>query len=441
VAKYGDMTGGRVALAREQRQTASPTREEAGSRPASLARPAPGRHAFADLAIEPIQRAVGFEFETGWNVWDRTNIEVWSRSGKQGKPPSPRVLAKKDMVYQGDDFKVEADEAAESLAELEFIVHPPIEANEEGRKRLFASMTHMTVLGAKLIAAASRAHTSGLPLSLDMATSAQSDKKFLLRAIDNVLAAGPQVTTGITLGKIGKLGQKQGPQERELPASFSATVKQVASTSEVATKAMTQLPEDLQPGSSELHGLLTLIISYLWGGEQAVFYPKQIADVVALARTDFAKLFKLLPQNEQTYFKKTPRAFVGLALDAAGLADEPDAPVIGKVWTDENRSEKKAVGPTRAEWLFFMTQGYDKLSSVHYKEFASSYQGDPTKQHLGSDLESLGEFGEKTEQVGSQHQEAGIFELRNAATKAKIPLLQWAPFAGQVMDYLIALEG
>jgi hypothetical protein len=53
-----------------------------------------------------IQRAIGYEFETGWNVWDCTNIEIWKKNFKPGPPPLPKSLSKKDLIYEGYGFKV-----------------------------------------------------------------------------------------------------------------------------------------------------------------------------------------------------------------------------------------------------------------------------------------------------------------------------------------------
>ena len=202
------------------------------------------------------------------------------------------------------------------------------------------------------------------------------------------------------------------------------------------------LPPQLAPGSPELHSLLGLVAAYMEAGETAVFYPKLITDRVLLARTDFATLFKMLPKNEQDWFRKTPRDFVALALVSAQLGDhDPNKQVITKVWTDENMTDRHPVGPTRERWLWFMTQGYDLLSSLHYRELASSYADRPEEARLGTELESLGEMGARTEEVGAARQQGGIFELRSAAlSRTKLPLLQWEPFTAQVMRYLIALE-
>jgi hypothetical protein len=384
-----------------------------------------------------LQRAVGYEFETGWLVADRSNVEDWKKSGAQGVPPRPQPLKKKDHVYGGSGFKVEADEAVGGNAELEFILHPPVEADESGLVDLTLRMAHMTVLGEKLIGTAGG---SEQPFTMNAATGDVSHQRLVVTPNDAVLRAGPQVTAGISLAKVGALGTKQGT--KELPPAFSATVAQAGNMRENVGELLKFLPEKIQPGSAELRSLLGLCASYLDAGERAVFYPKQITDRLLLARTDFATLFRMLTDNEQAYFKKKPEDFVVLAITAAGLmSPDPEKHVITNVMERETMDSPRApVGPTRRKWLWFITQGYDLLSSAHYKELESTYEGTP-EANLGKSLESMGELGAKTEEVNEARKRGGIFELRGAAvTRTKIPLTEWMPFALQVMQYLIALE-
>jgi hypothetical protein len=96
----------------------------------------------------------------------------------------------------------------------------------------------------------------------------------------------------------------------------------------------------LKTASPELRGLVALLVSYLVrgsmpyrhhgpkteGGEkpddrQSLQVSKQIAPV--MARTDFARVFGLLPQAEQTPFVENPTLFVDLVLQAAALPDGP----------------------------------------------------------------------------------------------------------------------
>jgi hypothetical protein len=401
---------------------------------AVLRPPAPPTVSAAGGAV--VQRAVGFEFETGWLVWDQTAQRQWHATNGQARyepEPPPLPLAKKDVVHTGSGFRVEADEAANSESELEFVVDPPVPATAAGRESLFERMTYMTLLGARLL----RAGAGGARFTLDAATGDAGDDRFLIQPNDEELVAGPQVTAGISLEAVSRIATTR----HALPHPLGQT-KGVAQAVNLEM-ADQYLPQQLWPMKPELKGLLTVMAPYLWSGERAVLYPKQITDSFLLSRTDFSALFKLLPQEDRAYLAKYPIAFMQLALAAAGLeTDALDVPVIQRVWTNEDYEAVRPVGPTRRKWLTMITMGYDLLSSRHYRELAGYYEDSPDEARLGDDLESLGELGGKTEKVGTAQRDAGIFEFRGAGpSRRRIPLLQWEPFTDEMMRYLMALEG
>lgn len=400
----------------------------------------PVQQATASFQLQPVvQRALGFEFETGWKIWDYTPVKIWEKSGKQGEIPNLRPLSKKEAIYDGAGFKVEADEAGGGEAEMEFIIHPPVDANVPGKQELFSRMTYMTVLGAKIIRAAN--NSGGNLFRLSTATNDSFHEKFVVQPLPNELEARPQVTAGISLGKIPELENQQGT--KDLHPMFNHTKKTIKSHKNNVGDLSNYPPFDVTPMSDELKGLFILMGSYISNGEQAIFYPKQIADSSLLARTDFARLYKMIPENEQLFFKKNPSLWVRYALIAAGVDHgESNEPVIGKVWTDEKMTNRRPIGPSREKWLTFIRFGYDLLSAAHHKEYKSTYQG-TEDEGTGKKLESLGELGSKTEKVGSEQKDGGIFEFRSAALANKtgiLPLLDWQPFTRNTMDYFVELE-
>lgn len=361
-----------------------------------------------------VQRAVGFEFETGWLVYERSLPP--SSVPKGFRPPPPKPLKKKDRVATMRGFKVEADEAAGGLAELEFIVHPPVTVAPDNEDHLDFIMSYIEIFGRDLL----KKGLSQEVFGLEEVTGQGGHAKFLIRKGDDELKAGPQVTSGISLEKVAEIGSKKG-----LPESFARSVMTIGSiTASIDEAALDELlPE--KGMSAQLRGLLAFLVSVLWGGEQGgLEYPKQITDVFLLGRTDAASMFRLLPTEERETYSRGdgPWKFVRLVLTAAGVPDEGDVPVIVKGVRPHVGAEYTPVGPTRAKWLFFLTQGFDLLSHEVNEEF-----------------ESMGELGAKTEPVGSQRKEAPIFELRGAQT-TKIPLPEWKPFALQTFRFLIGLE-
>lgn len=385
-----------------------------------------------------VQRAVGFEFETGWLVQkDMTeaahdDVEV------------PQVLApmeKKEKIgvsaYNG--FKLEADEAAGGQSEIEFITFPPIEEHGANIAVLSSIMAEVERLGNALIT------KSGGTFTLDEVTGKLYDVNYVITPKDGDLKAGPQITSGIDLAKISRLGSHRqainlAPQE--LKDSIREIEGAAAEVAEINTgKRM----------SPQLLGLLTLMASYLQKGRGrmgedyikpfmndprsryglALNYPKRIAEPL-LSRTQFGKLFSLIPMEEQLYYRANPKAWLDLVIESAGgyKLYDPLKPVIERgIQEDEsdpNNLNVKAVGPTRVEWILGIPEGSDPLTKM-------------------KDSESMGEFGNKTEGVGpgsySGHgmTEAGIFEFRGAQTR-KIPLSQWKQFAVDFLKYVIVLH-
>ncbi|GAA2669124.1 MULTISPECIES: hypothetical protein [Actinosynnema] len=382
-------------------------------------RPRSPRQARPDPATTPVaQRKVGFEFETGWLV--RKKRLIGSSS-----------MAKKDPIGPAHTgFKLEADEAGGGKSEIEFIVHPPVEESAEGEQDLDRTMTALANLGTALQTTASTRPT----FLLSQATGRADDHAYLVEPTsDRALRAGPQVTSGLDLAKIPRLRQDAVPIPDAL--TNTAALMQFRANS-------VQVPGVGAP-SAKLVGLLTLITQYLTAGGTphkaelsaldansryniALNYPKQIGDEL-LARTDFAHLFTLLPDDEQAHWRAHDDEWVNLALTntpPALLLTADDSVISRGVKVDENRERKGTYTPklTIREWLTGLLGGVDRLRTL-------------------KDAESMGEFGAKKERIGAGPTAAdvGIFEFRGAQNN-KIPVEQWRDFALGFHRYIAALH-
>jgi hypothetical protein len=168
-----------------------------------------------------------------------------------------------------------------------------------------------------------------------------------------------------------------------------------------------------QGGTNHLKGLLALIVSYLkLAHTLAPEYPKAIAPL--MARTDFARLFNMLPQgqrimlrtNDNAYWNEVCALAVGLPMDKSIFTKKPTfVPEL-----------------TRELWCDGIARGYDLLTRANWEQFAMSQlpTTPPSPQDLADLdrrmgeaewLESLGSYGTKTENAGGT--EAALFELRN----------------------------
>jgi hypothetical protein len=324
-------------------------------------------------------------------------------------------------------FKIEADEAGGGRSELEFVVEPPVPETAGGRQQLDAAMAAVEGFGRSLL-------TEGAagPFPLGYATDRMGDNSFRVTPRDTELEAGPQVTSGIDLAKLPEIDRLWRRRAgRRPPTELEQMVAQVgAGANDVRTAVGVA-------ASPELVGLLALIRSYLRTGkgqrlpadapQEAVWltalpYPKMVAEPL-LARTRFSQLFALLPRREQRFYAERPADWLDLTLRAAGGRDEfdPLGPVIERGVQEDESGATLAVTEVplrRVEWLLGIPAGRDLLSEIE-------------------DAESLGEWGTRTEHVGSElfGAEAGIFELRGAQSR-KIPLPRWTPFAQETFEFL-----
>ncbi len=433
-----------------------------------------------------IQRAIGFEFETGWLV-DRVPL-VKQEENEELKPGKPVPFKKKDLVSAAntDGFRLEADEAMGGRSELEIVIRPPVEENEGGFERLQQIMHSIEVLGDKLI----KLHnTKGDPFPLSAVTEASEDDFTLVtpRKDDPKLSAGPQVTTGLRLEAVpAMLGKKANKQLEETP---------------------------------KFQGLIELIKQYVTRGTGkggALNYPKIIAEPL-LARTDFVTLLGLVEEGVQKYYQENPKLWVPEVLQLAGLPLElANEDILSRgVVSDENMddhtllrseldmipSDKKLLleieaidneidklslsiesyqppkgliekfnrrnEPTKEQMQETLVQKVDeKLGPVERLDKLrerrnklqlevkklESYAGFTVGKWLeeilaGTDLlktvkdaESLGEFGDKTEKVGPKREPAGIFEWRGDQSKP-IPLAQWKEYALSFFQRIAQLNG
>ncbi|GAA1197703.1 DUF4157 domain-containing protein [Pseudonocardia alaniniphila] len=377
--------------------------------------PAPGRLT--------VQRKVGIEIETGWYV-DTADKPLIGKT-KPGKP-----LKKYDVVGDPfDGFKVTADTAPNKRSEIEFVVDPPVEEGDEGKQRLDTVMKNLTDVGKGMEQAAQGTEH----FTQDKATNRKPDKNFVITPRGR-LDGSPQVTLGLALGAITRMapppppapaaGQQpapQPPQDRPAPTPMQPGTSYLAGQARRVTgKGAIPTPSD------DLRGLIAVISSYIIKGSvtaQQLAYPKQIANVL-MARTDFAKLFQLLPAAERTILEADKQLWVDLVVDAAtagkfsGGAIDPDKNVI------EAGTKRTGVRDlTIKDWLTAIAENDDKLNSV----FA------PT---------NMGALKDRTEQVGPDNarQEAGIFEFR-ASQMTKLPLDKWKEFALMAHDYITRLHG
>jgi hypothetical protein len=318
-----------------------------------------------------LQRKVGFEFETGWSVEAKTRtirdsdgwlgLGFWRegaynvmdsnekrftkepQTDKEGYTP----LKKKDLVYRGEGFHIEADEAGDGKTELEFVTEP-----FDDREKLKDVMNNVNNKGNELIKQSN--------ITPNITPFIMSN--FRITPVDNDLCAGPQVTFGMALDKI----------RRYIPSQLDNNVNI----------------------TNHINGLVSLIKHYIEYGKLAegkspLLYPKKIAEPM-LARTDFAKLLNLAMIEDNL---NKPNFTLDIWLEKFGNVD---GQLFGReIYEDYDRPTKSYTPDLLIlEWLTGIYNGTDKLAKIKDHEGMGEY-GSRTDKVNGKDV---GIFENRNEQ-------------------------------------------
>ncbi|WP_436845404.1 eCIS core domain-containing protein [Streptomyces cinerochromogenes] len=452
----------------------------------ALAGPVPGAAApHADgpghePAAGMVQRAVGFEFETGMETLaadpglrqserrgERIIKQFTTRGSWEGRdamaPDSTeymgRGLRKKErLVTVANLFTMEADEAFIGGSDLEFVTEAFPET-DQGRERLVEAMRRISGVTAHL-AQAQRPFDAGelaglaggtaeqVPDRSGQATGKQRGpveklfkafpaQQYVVKVIGGI-TANPQTTAGVRLSRIPQLiheitpsPQPAGEQAPPHPMS-QMDLKKVQATAAQRVNAFLgngfRVPSadpsraPAEP-SDRLRGLLTLIATYLIGGDasRGEAYLKGIAPL--LARTDFAAMYAQLPQEERENFAGDPEIFADVALRAAGLPTA-DAPVYaGNIGAGSQVNIRHL---TRRIWLRGMVGGEDLMSAAGYRNHD---WGRTDNDQLATEFESMGSYGAQTDPGNMP-----ILELRRM--RKNVPHQEWAQLALAAFDII-----
>jgi hypothetical protein len=154
-----------------------------------------------------------------------------------------------------------------------------------------------------------------------------------------------QATAGIRLDKI-----------TEVFSNPSTVFENEAFTKEPVERAEKTIAESELPKGVQrirLVNLLTLIIRYVDGARRGSENVKEITPI--MARTDFARLFSLLPKVTRDYLRENSDAWIALVCKATGSA--PDKPL-----NDSPDSPLNDI--TLSAWVRGMAAGNDLLKGI-----------------------------------------------------------------------------
>lgn len=383
-----------------------------------------------------VQRAVGFEFETNYEVEQR-------RTKLFDLHTSFRQMRKGELIAREDGFRLEADENRYDTSMIEFIIDPPV--SESNRARLETILSRLHAVAESLERAAGK-QDQAVNLKFHSDDSNPIDYRITPRGTGE-LVANPQMTAGIRYDQILTLMSEIGEGSKTVSKTHQEAAWELERSSPMMPREAAARAMQIE-GSPQFRALIALLGSYIRFGRKAMGRPPlDIAKLVSnsiLLRTDFGSMFMKLPPEERLIYMSFPDVFASRVMEAAGLDDFPhDVPVLERgVRKRQNPNsaehnellENAATTLTPTEWLTEITKGTDLLSSHHNSDLKTMLMG-------------LGALGPMTDAVGApplspigpNDKGAGIvMEFRNM--KKHVPWHQWQELALKIFDYIVDLN-
>ncbi|MEP7356282.1 MAG: DUF4157 domain-containing protein [Anaerolineales bacterium] len=425
-----------------------------------------------------VQRKIGFEFELDhWNTWqadpatefdEQTALNTRQNQTREEYREARRKdvasqekwkrLPKGDILVESGDVELTADDQAnKSDLELRTKALPETDL-PRATAAAGAIKTRLDELGTELRSADRGFHQLR---SRDLSGTLGNAASFLTGANPENQRGKPQATVGIRLEALPDLIRNLFPdpaegatdrgrraEGREMGTGFkqdtqtAGPILQImgAAPGKAAAAIAAFLPKHgnaPSPASPKLAGLVALLIAYLDMGQSGLVrsYAKTIAPV--MARTDFATMFAMLPDNERDYYAgDNGGKFVDL-LKGAGYNWFA---MRGSIYSGGIResSEPNAwyKDLTRKDWLKSMTApstgaGTDKLTPASF----------PT-QRGKDEIEGLGSYANRIDKVvvGSTTIDVPIVELRSLPTMDATTFADFAVKLTRLVGFMNQLQ-
>ncbi|BDD09746.1 hypothetical protein FUAX_21780 [Fulvitalea axinellae] len=180
--------------------------------------------------------------------------------------------------------------------------------------------------------------------------------------------------------------------------------------------------------SSSFKGFLTMVLFYLVEGSfGSRTYAK--AFTAFLARTDFARMFDILPEDEKEILREED---CRIWLDIVSASVPEDMRDLSKPVFEGGIFKEKAPvhhnnlsALSRKDWLVEMTRGRDLLTKRHFPNRLRAYE-----------LESMGAFGDKTDTIFGVP--APVIEFRSG--KKEQGVRDALAYAASTFRYIFALH-
>jgi len=380
------------------------------------------------------QPAIGFEFQTGWKVHRRSTV-----LHRFSLPEKRDITLPKETVLYGGRHRPIGWSMETDDDEIEFVIEPPIEESADGIVRMEQVFLSLTTFLSRLQQCRNSAEIT--PKTHPSIFNPDVDSSIVIKPA-GLITAQPQITAGVRLGRVPDLFAEMHRLRLESKITLFEShgvnsnyfALQAGKTAEYAAN----IPAiNGVPASNKLRGLIALICQYLIqgssGGSRA--YVKDLA--YAMARTDFASMFKELPPAERRWFETDPKRWVDYCLSAAQMPGTGLQKVVHSKITDGPNGPRPGaeILRTRQDWLRDMTMGVDRLTK---RGTPGLLADDGTHR-----LRALGLLGAKFDPVGriktdgTRHRGI-ILEFRQM--QRNVPFAMWHGIAHDILRYLIQLN-
>ncbi|BDD03301.1 hypothetical protein [Aureibacter tunicatorum] len=398
-----------------------------------------------------VQRAVGFEF--GYCPWI-----LFKTVEKHPHETDAEILAKQmykkgDCVHEAEFWKTTADTFSTRESYVE-IITKPFEEDENGLVQLSNVMDQIEEFLNAVLQTESKpmigenaVALKNVPIKTGHLIDQQANVLFRDKALPTCV---PQATAGIRLDKLTDLyfhlgqhepGDPDFVKEKKKPG-LMALMRDKGDNSEKASHAfilrkiadiafeLARMLETIinEPVSSTFIGFVSLVLTYLiCGNSGSEIYAKGFTSL--LARTDFATMFKMLPEVEQQVLKENDGELWLEMIENTLPQDQRrlDMPFFTRgIFRKEKPIFHQILKDlSKRKWLVGMTEGVDYLTERHFPNRFRAYE-----------LESLGAMGEQVDMV--QGLPAPIIEFRGC--QGRINMQQTRDFAINTLKFVRSLH-
>lgn len=352
---------------------------------------------FTPSAGAVVQRAVGFEFETGYKI-ERKQANTWVN------------LQKMDVVKNyGNDILLTADENSAGFSAIEMVLDPPVQ--ESDRPKFVKALATFEKVGESFEGLKpGRGVNVPVPTLLNKVPgAAKGPSGYRVTPNFSGFRGNPQLTGGFRFDRLFSMMEDATRKTSDLAtddphkeAKEEMTLHKELSSDTIALAGATSEVSKIN-GSDELKAMVSLLGMYLNFAAAGVNkpllnYAKLIANSF-MARTDFGKMFYKLPQEEYLRFTRAPQSFVDMVLTAAGMSGTGNTKVFERgvrtsdiktspgYKVDLTNDPTSGLDVTRQNWLIKLTLGNDLLSSARMPQHKPRLMG-------------LGALGHRTDRVG-----------------------------------------